>query len=107
MGTVSGTQSRWVWGGMGVFVEVRWRVARWGWVVDGGGNPVASLVPSSTAGYRPALLPGCDSVGGRPRVGLRGAGLPWALGRNPVGIGGHLPHHGGHGWKAMAFVRVN
>ena len=45
-------------GAMGVFVEVRWRVTRWGWVVDGGGNLVVSLVPSSTAGYRPALLPG-------------------------------------------------
>jgi hypothetical protein len=78
-------------------VEVRWRVTRWGWVVGGGGNPVVSLVPSSTAGYRPAPLPGCDFVGGRPRVGLRGAGLPWAEGRNPVGIGGR--GDGGCPWK--------
>lgn len=32
----------------------------WAW----GGNPVVSLVPSSTAGFRPAPLPGCDFVGG-------------------------------------------
>jgi hypothetical protein len=29
-----------------------------------------------------------DLLGVEPKVGLRSAGQPWALGRNPVGIGG-------------------
>jgi len=28
-----------------------------------------------------------DLLGVEPKVGLRSAGQPWALGRNPVGIG--------------------
>jgi len=31
---------------------------------------------------------GWGFVGGGPKVGLRASGQPWALGRNPVGIGG-------------------
>jgi hypothetical protein len=39
------------------------------------------------SGTQPRLGLGIYWCGG-PRVGLRGAGQPWALGRNPVGIGG-------------------
>ncbi len=39
--------------------------------------------------------------------GVRGDEGGAALSRLESGSGGDFPHHGGHGWKAMASVRVN
>jgi len=47
------------------------------------GDLAAAVNP---AGTQP--LSGWGFFLGGPRVGLRGEGLPWALGRNPVGIVG-------------------
>jgi hypothetical protein len=48
---------RWMWVGGGIPVVSRGAVGRWGrWMWVGGGIPVVSLVPRSTAGYKPSSL---------------------------------------------------
>jgi hypothetical protein len=58
------------------------------------------------SGSQPRLGLGICWCGG-PRVGLRGAGQPWALGRNPVGIGGRLVRWGDWGWQSGGVALLN